>query len=70
MTDLPVSTGRDEESEKKTELGAKNLKERLISETQEYDRIYTEARGIVGSILVVVGIILVCWNHFLDKHSI
>jgi hypothetical protein len=41
MTDLPVPSGRDEESEQKTELGAKNLKERLISETQEYDRIYT-----------------------------
>lgn len=65
MTDLPVSSGRDEESEKKTELGAKNLKERLISETQEYDRIYTEARGIVGSILVVVGIILAAGTTFL-----
>ncbi len=65
MTDLPVPSGRDEESEKKTELGAKNLKERLISETQEYDRIYTEARGIVGSILVVVGIILAAGTTFL-----
>jgi uncharacterized membrane protein YesL len=65
MTDLPVSSGRDEESEKKTELGAKSLKERLISETQEYDRIYTEARGIVGSILVVVGIILAAGTTFL-----
>jgi hypothetical protein len=65
MTDLPVSSGRDEESEKKTELGAKNLKERLISETQEFDRIYTEARGIVGSILVVVGIILAAGTTFL-----
>jgi len=46
MTDLPVSSGRDEESEKKTELGAKNLKERLIFEMQEYDRIYTEASKI------------------------
>lgn len=65
MTDLPVPSGRDEESEKKAELGAKNLKERLISETQEYDRIYTEARGIVGSILVVVGIILAAGTTFL-----
>jgi uncharacterized membrane protein YesL len=65
MTDLPVSSGRDEESEKKTELGARSLKERLISETQEYDRIYTEARGIVGSILVVVGIILAAGTTFL-----
>jgi hypothetical protein len=65
MTDLPVPSGRDEESEKKTELGAKNLKDRLISETQEYDRIYTEARGIVGSILVVVGIILAAGTTFL-----
>jgi hypothetical protein len=65
MTDLPVPSGRDEESEKKTELGAKNLKERLISETQEHDRIYTEARGIVGSILVVVGIILAAGTTFL-----
>ena len=65
MTDLPVSSDRDEESEKKTELGAENLKERLISETQEYDRIYTEARGIVGNILVVVGIILAAGTTFL-----
>ena len=50
---------------KRPNLETENLKERLISETQEYDRIYTEARGIVGNILVVVGIILAAGTTFL-----